>query len=333
MSPFSLPNWYFIISTIILFPITFYSVGTVESSNNSSAYRHSSQLNNKNKDSSRDYTSINNSPTADYIQEKIEQKDTGQGRSNSYSHGSFDKPNSSNKNKGRNYSRTRSSSKSSPSSNKSKKNIDEGGDGSRQKMKEEIQKKLNSIRSDLGKVDSIATNAEFQQASQLLDEINSRFTKLQQEAHKEDFDTRKTDMQRLEQECDSRLSKPHVLSQLRGMDPYEFEELVAKIWRKQGWNAEATSGSADRGVDVVATKQDAFETRRHLIQVKRHGENSTVGSEDIQRYASLYQRDEQVDNVFIVTSNRFTAEAMEVAKRRGVSTVGGDELYEMLTET
>jgi hypothetical protein len=127
--------------------------------------------------------------------------------------------------------------------------------------------------------------------------------------------------------------KSHVLNQLREMDPYEFEELVAKIWERQGWDAEATSCSTDRGVDVIATKEDALENRRHLIQVKRHGENTTVGSEDIQRYASLYQRDEQVDNVFVVTSNRFTSEAEEVAKRRDVSTLNGDELYKMLIET
>jgi HJR/Mrr/RecB family endonuclease len=202
-----------------------------------------------------------------------------------------------------------------------------------QERRQEVQERVKSIRSDLKTVDSLITDAEFRQAKQLVDKIESRIVSVKREASQKRFEEIKTEVKRLEQKRDGKLTKSHILRQLRNMDPYEFEKLVAKIWRKQGWDAKPTSGSTDRGVDVVATKEDAFEKRRHLIQVKRHGENTTVGSGDIQRYASLYQRDEQVDNVFIVTSNRFTSEAKEVAKRRDVSIVNGDELYEMLTET
>lgn len=68
-----------------------------------------------------------------------------------------------------------------------------------------------------------------------------------------------------------------ILSKVRHMSPDEFERLVAEIWQKQGWNTQLTRGSADRGIDVIATKKDDFEKRRHLIQVKRYGENTKVG--------------------------------------------------------
>jgi HJR/Mrr/RecB family endonuclease len=203
----------------------------------------------------------------------------------------------------------------------------------REEKKKEIEKELDSIRSDLYKIDSLVTDGEYQKAEKRVDKIKSAILSLKKQVSLEKFDSLENKLQRLERKCDKRLSESHVLTQIRKIDPYEFEEFVAKIWEKQGWDAEATTGSADRGVDVVATKEDTFEKRRHLIQVKRHGANTKVGSEDIQRYASLYQRDEQVDNVFVVTSNQFTSEAEEVANRRDVSTVNGNELYEMLTET
>lgn len=114
------------------------------------------------------------------------------------------------------------------------------------------------------------------------------------------------------------------------MDPYEFERLVAKIWEKQGWETQVTQGSTDKGVDILANKEDAFEKRRHLIQVKRHGENTKVSSEEIQRYAGLYTRDEKVDNVFVVTSNQFTEEARKIADNRNVQRVESDELIEKI---
>lgn len=205
--------------------------------------------------------------------------------------------------------------------------------GKEKEQKEKVEEKIDSIRSSLNKVDSLLTDAEYEQAKQQVDKIKSEISSLKTQVSQKNYDSLDTELQRLEKKCNNRLSKSYVLSQLRAMNPYEFEELIAKIWEKQGWDAEATSGSADRGVDVVAVKQDAFEKRRHLIQVKRHGKNSTVGSEDIQKYSGLYQRDEQVDDVFVVTSNQFTKEAREVAKKRGVSLLNVDELYDMLIGT
>jgi len=193
---------------------------------------------------------------------------------------------------------------------------------------------LNDIRSELTEVDSLITDAEYAKAEQLLEDIRSQCSSLVAELSQQDSSNLDFEARKIESELENRLSKSNVLNLIRKMDPYEFEEFVAKIWRKQGWDAEVTSGSADRGVDVVATKEDAFETRRHLIQVKRHGENTKVGSEDIQRYAGLYaRRDETPDAVFVVTSNHFTKEAEEVAKNRDVRLVDCNELYNRLAET
>jgi restriction endonuclease Mrr len=199
---------------------------------------------------------------------------------------------------------------------------------------EELRKEIDSLYSKLSTIDSLIIDVEFEQAENLLKSCKNQVQEIKKEAKKNAHENLTNEVKALERKYTDRLSKPHTLSTLREIDPYEFEELVAKIWRKQGWDAQVTSGSTDRGVDVVATKEDAFETRRHLIQVKRHGENTRVGSEDIQRYAGLYaRRDEEPDAVFVVTSNRFTKEAKEVAKNRDVRLVDCDDLYQRLTET
>jgi hypothetical protein len=128
----------------------------------------------------------------------------------------------------------------------------------------------------------------------------------------------------------SRFNK--ILYTLRSMNPLEFEKVVANLWESQGWNVQLTSQSSDRGADVVATKEDALESRRILIQAKKYGNKTKVSSKEMQQYAGLYARDEQVDSVFVVTSNEFTSEARKVAKNRKVEIINAKKLIELIRE-
>jgi hypothetical protein len=116
---------------------------------------------------------------------------------------------------------------------------------------------------------------------------------------------------------------------LQTMDEYEFEHLVAETWREMGWNAEVTQSSSDRGVDVIATKETPFR-ERHLIQAKRYSADNKVGSGEMQKYSGLYSRDEQVDQVIVVTTSSFTSEAKEISSTRDVKTVNGQELLNLV---
>jgi Restriction endonuclease. len=51
-----------------------------------------------------------------------------------------------------------------------------------------------------------------------------------------------------------------------------------------------------------------------------------IGSADIQRYAGPYARDEDVDAVFVVTSNWFTSGAKTVAANRDMTLINADKL-------
>lgn len=126
------------------------------------------------------------------------------------------------------------------------------------------------------------------------------------------------------------LSREELLSQLRGMDEYKFEKLVADIWEQRGWETTVTTGSGDRGMDIIAKKNSPFK-QKHVIQAKRYSEGNKVGSPDIQQYSSLQQQEPNVDSVIIVTTSSFSIQAKEIADDLNVKLINGQELSQIIT--
>jgi len=122
-----------------------------------------------------------------------------------------------------------------------------------------------------------------------------------------------------------------LLLQLRQMDEYEFEKLVADVWEAQGWNTIVTSGSNDRGVDVIAEKQSPF-SQKMVIQAKRYSESNKVGGPEIREYASLKQQESNVDSVVVVTTSNFTPQAKQTANDLNVKLLNGDGLLSIIQE-
>jgi len=125
------------------------------------------------------------------------------------------------------------------------------------------------------------------------------------------------------------LSQDELLSQLRGMDEYEFEELVADVWEQRGWQTTVTTGSSDRGIDVIAQKSSPF-SQKHLIQAKRYSVGNKIGSPDIQQYSSLRRQESDVDAVVVVTTSSFTSQAKQTANDLNVKLIGGEELSQII---
>ena len=96
-----------------------------------------------------------------------------------------------------------------------------------------------------------------------------------------------------------------------------------------GWETEVTQGTADKGIDVVATKRNPFEMKQ-LIQAKRYSPNSTVGSPDIQQYASLRHQESNVDAVVVVTTSTFSTQAEQIADDLNVKLIDGVELEKLV---
>lgn len=118
---------------------------------------------------------------------------------------------------------------------------------------------------------------------------------------------------------------------LRQLEPYEFERFVADLWSLQGWETTISQQSVDRGVDVVATKDQPIE-QKHILQVKRYSDGNTVGSQAIQQYSSLRQQEPGTDTVVIITTSEFTRQARELADQLNVKLVNGSELSRLISQ-
>jgi len=121
-----------------------------------------------------------------------------------------------------------------------------------------------------------------------------------------------------------------ALSKLQEMDDYEFEHLIANLWEEMGYQTEVSQQSQDKGVDVRAINQQG---EKHLIQAKRHGPGSKVSQPKIQQYGSLYRQENNVDKVYVVTTNEFTPQAKEIADKIGVKLVNGKGLIGLINRS
>lgn len=93
--------------------------------------------------------------------------------------------------------------------------------------------------------------------------------------------------------------------------PSEFETFCAATLREHGWDARVTQQSRDQGVDVVASKAG----RRVVLQCKLY--SSPVGNKAVQE-AAAGRAHEQADFGIVVSNNRYTAAAEELAKTNRV---------------
>lgn len=119
---------------------------------------------------------------------------------------------------------------------------------------------------------------------------------------------------------------------LNNISPYEFEKLIANIWRQKfNYETEVTSGSHDRGIDVIA-EQEAPINRKVLIQVKLYNKNNKIGSKEIRQYATLYQQEKDVDQVVIISTGEFTSQAEDLADDLSVELFDRVDTVQWLTD-
>ena len=95
------------------------------------------------------------------------------------------------------------------------------------------------------------------------------------------------------------------------MTPVEFENYCARSLCDAGWDARVTQQSRDQGVDVIAEK----DRLRIVLQCKLY--SRPVGNKSVQEAASA-RLHEQADFAAVVSNNRFTPAAEQLAASTGV---------------
>ena len=130
--------------------------------------------------------------------------------------------------------------------------------------------------------------------------------------------------------------RSELLTQLRALDEYEFEKLIADIWKYRGWNTTVTDQSRDGGIDVIARKDLPFD-QKQLIQAKRYAKDNKIRLKHVQQYSSLYldkspDRDVDADVVALVTTSSLTQPARKKAAEHNLRIVDGEALTQMIVE-
>lgn len=102
-------------------------------------------------------------------------------------------------------------------------------------------------------------------------------------------------------------ANPHLM---RDMKPRKFEELVAAMFRNQGFDVTLTPRSCDGGVDVIAIQKGFIGTAMVLIECKRYSESNKVGVEIVRGLYGVVEK-RQASLGIVATTSYFTRGATE----------------------
>lgn len=119
---------------------------------------------------------------------------------------------------------------------------------------------------------------------------------------------------------------------LNGMTWQEFEMLVGQGFRRQGYHVlESGGGGADGGVDLVLSRPGKSGSEKFLVQCKQW-RAFRVGVEVVRELYGVMAATGAAGG-FVVTSGRFTKEAVDFAGGRNVALVDGTQLQRLLRQT
>jgi hypothetical protein len=112
---------------------------------------------------------------------------------------------------------------------------------------------------------------------------------------------------------------------LRLLNPEEFEWLVGELFRREGWNVSETGRQqrADGNVDLVLTRGNL----RRIVQCKRWT-SRLVGVEEVREFAGTLMRERLPGSAGVfVTLSTFGDQARAEAHAIGLCIVDGPDLY------
>jgi hypothetical protein len=93
------------------------------------------------------------------------------------------------------------------------------------------------------------------------------------------------------------------------LNPRQFEEFVAELWQRFGYDVELTKRTRDGGYDIVAVGRSVASTR-FLIECKRYDPNNKVGVSTVRQLYGV-KTDQRATKGILATTSYLTADAEE----------------------
>ncbi|MGC0422131.1 restriction endonuclease [Embleya sp. AB8] len=113
------------------------------------------------------------------------------------------------------------------------------------------------------------------------------------------------------------------------MDPIEFENLIAELFKRMGMQVATTARSGDQGVDVVAVDPDPIRGGTIVVQVKRY--RHTVPPTAVRDLAGTVQH-HGANKGLLVTTSGFGPGSHEFIRNKPLGLVTGPELVGLLAQ-
>ena len=114
---------------------------------------------------------------------------------------------------------------------------------------------------------------------------------------------------------------------LMGMDPIDFENLVAALFHAMGMQVMTTARTGDGGVDVQAMDPDPVRGGKLVIQVKRY--RNTIPPAPVRDLYGTMLHEGATKGIFVTTAE-FGPSAQEFAAGKPLTLIGGRQLADLL---
>lgn len=131
---------------------------------------------------------------------------------------------------------------------------------------------------------------------------------------------------RLEREAVSQ-NRLGTIDTYRALGSRKFEDAIAEVFRRAGYQVHQTPYSRDGGKDAILWKGD----KKYLLECKCYREEGLTGRRDLQiLFAAM--REARATEAFFVTTGSFTSTAVQYAKMSRIELYDKDTLPDLLRE-
>jgi len=120
------------------------------------------------------------------------------------------------------------------------------------------------------------------------------------------------------------IEQAKTINQMQALVPERFEELVADMFRKEGYAATLTPQQADHGIDIVLRVPNG---EKEIVQCKRY--IGQVGEPVVRDFYGALLHENAVRG-YIVTTGSFTPQAVTWARGKPIELIEGQQLSRMV---
>lgn len=95
--------------------------------------------------------------------------------------------------------------------------------------------------------------------------------------------------------------------------PRKFEEIIAEIFLKKGFEVKLTKATRDKGIDIIAIHNQMNIKTKYIIECKRYAKEKKISLGIVQRLLGV-KKSEGANKAILATTSTFTKDAQNCAK-------------------